>query len=130
MPPLVRVASTVAPVYKFLIVDDEEDSRFLLRHFLRKGFPAAEVTECASLDEAILVVRKTHFDGIITDHHPGTPDVIGVIREARQQHTGCPILMVTASSDPQVHRRAYDAGATQVLADGDFDITGYLRAKL
>lgn len=118
------------PNYKFLIVDDEEDSRFLVRHFLLKAFPAAQVTECTSLEAALETVRQGCFDGIITDHHPGSTDVVGVIKEARKRDTHCPIVMMTASSDPQVLRRAYDAGASQVFTEGNFNFTGYLRSTL
>lgn len=113
---------------RFLVVDDEEDGRVLTRYMLKKSFPAAEVVECSSADEALRAMGHTHFDGIIADHHLGRDDSTWFIRQARQADLECPILMVTASSDPAVHRRAYEAGASQVFADGHFDFVVFLRS--
>lgn len=114
----------------FLIVDDDEDARFLTRHALEKAFPGAEVIACATSEEALESAASRVFDGVITDHHLAAAEGAGLVRELRARGVACPIVMVTASSDPKVYRRAYDAGAEYVFANGDYDYVSFFRARL
>lgn len=114
----------------FLVLDDDGDSRFLARHALEKAFPGSAVLEATSTDEAIQAAKNATFDGVITDHHLATRDGAAMIGKLRDLGVRCPVVMVTASSDPAVFRRAYAAGAARVFAGTDFDFVGYFRAVL
>lgn len=116
--------------YRFLLVDDDEDSRFLVRHSLVKSFPSARVVECISMEDALSAVRSGTFDGIITDHHLRSFDAAALIRELRKSDARCPILMTTASCDPRLVRQAREAGASQVFADGSYNFTAFLHTAL
>ena len=112
----------------FLVLDDDDDTRYLSRHALKRGFPGARVIESSCLDHALEVARHVHLDGVLTDHHLGTdegPSMVGRLREAG---VACPVVMVTSSSDPKIFKRAYQAGAARVFAGSDFDFVGYFRA--
>lgn len=111
----------------FLILDDDEDNRFLTRHALSKAFSNSRVFECATIDEALGLARDTRIDGIIADHHLGGSDGRTLMAELRAAKISCPVVMVTATNDPNIHRRAYDAGAARVFAGTELDFVSYFR---
>ncbi|MEO5960133.1 MAG: response regulator [Opitutaceae bacterium] len=111
-------------------MDDAEDNRVLTAIALGKGFPGSVTLECATLEEAIGAAGDRTLDAVITDHHLGAEDGEEFMRALRAVSGGCPVVMVTASSDPSVHRRAYAAGAHRVFAGADFDFVPYLQAIL
>lgn len=121
---------TVNAVRTFLILDDDEDNRFLARHALERAFPGAQVLEAADIPDALAAAKGLHIDGVLTDHHLGEHDGPILIQQLRALGVQCPIVMVTASSDPKVFRRAYAAGAARVFAGSDFDFVGYFKSLL
>lgn len=118
------------PPHTFLIVDDDADTRFLTRHALEKAFPGARVIETETTEAALTAALDHRPDGVVTDHQLGAADGEAFIRSLRARGVACPIVMVTASIDPKVHRRARDAGAAGVFADGGSDFVAYFHAVL
>ncbi len=114
----------------FLVLDDDADTRFLTRHALLRAFPGARVLECAHPDDAVTQASGIDLDGVLTDHHLGDSDGVSIIKRLRAVGVRCPVVMVTASSDPSVFRRAYEAGAERVFCGSDFDFVGYFRRVL
>ena len=114
----------------FLILDDDPDNRFLIRYGLTKAFPGAHVLEYDDADKALAGIREVRLDAVVSDHHLSTRDGASFITDLRSLGNTCPIVMVTASSDPAVHRRAYEAGASRVFSGNDLDFAGYLRLAL
>lgn len=58
----------------FLVLDDNEDNRYLERHALRKAFPGCRVIECSTVAAALVAAQNDRFDGVVTDHHLGESD--------------------------------------------------------
>jgi CheY-like chemotaxis protein len=106
----------------FLVLDDDEDGRFLARYALEKAFPGARVLEAAEPANALRLVVATPLDGIVADHHPGLLDGPALIQQFRAAGISCPVVVITASCDPSVPVRAYAAGAARVLAGCEFDL--------
>lgn len=98
------------------MVEDDTAIRFLRRRELEKRFPGCAVTECDGGEAARQLASGQTFDAVLTDYK--LPDLTGteLITELRRLGLVCPILMVTGSDDPEVHRAALDAGATEVLS--------------
>lgn len=67
----------------FLILDDNEDSRYLTRHALLKVFLHSRVLEHDRIETALLAAKDAHIDAVITDHHLGTEDGCAFIAELR-----------------------------------------------
>ena len=103
------------PTPTFLVLDDDEDMRFLHRCELRKEFPGCNVLECESGAEALARSADVHLDAVITDHSLRDDDGADFIKKLRELGVACPVMMVTGSEDPRVHQEAYAAGATHVL---------------
>jgi response regulator NasT len=99
---------------KILIVDDDSDSRAILRAFLtREGF---EVAEASDGYDAVEKALKNPPDLVIMDMAMPLMDGVNSIRVIRQHDSleGLPILGLTAFSDFYTGR-ALDAGCTHVL---------------
>ena len=116
--------------YTFVVLDDDADNRFLHRYTLKKTFPGCSVVECGSAEEALQKCAGPQIDAILTDHHLGGPDGSEFINALRQKQVTCPILMVTANSDPRIERQAYAVGATRVFTPADRDFAAYLKSVL
>lgn len=119
----------VAAQRTILILDDDEDTRHLMRVCLERAFPGIVVLESADTETAIAVATGRSLDGVITDHHLGTLEGAAIVQRLRQVGVSCPIVMFTASSDPAVLRRAEEAGAAHVFAGSDTDYIGYFRKQ-
>lgn len=119
----------MAQARTFLIVDDSEDTRVLTGILLQKAFPGARIVATDQMDDALRLAQETQPDGIVTDHHLGTADGAGFVQRLTTAGLRCPVVMVTSSSDPAVHRRAYDAGAAHVFAGRDFDFVRFFRRR-
>ena len=126
---LLPVADEMLP-RTFLVLDDNATSRYINRSLLETEFPRSSVIECGTVREALDVSRSLQLDAVITDHHLGESDGSEFVAQLRAQGASCPILMVTNSSDPKVHARAYAAGAAKVFFDREMDFAGYLKRKL
>lgn len=104
-----------------IVVDDDEDARFFLERSILRVFPAARViavsSAAAALDE---LQRGTAVDAIVTDNQLHETSGCEFIGELRRRGYTCPVVMVTCSRDPEVARKAYQAGARKVFeAEGD-----------
>ncbi len=100
---------------KILLVEDNDLTRRLLRHFFAsKG---CLVTEAACADEAIRALKTDRFDAIVLDIHlPETPgyDLARVARES-DQNAHSPIIAITASKDLQDYQQAFANGIDDCL---------------
>ena len=114
----------------FLVVDDNDDNRFLTAHALRKRLPGSQVIACATVEEALQACHNTKFDGVLTDHHLGDQDGPAFMAQLRSAGVQCPVVVITGSSDPTVHARAYAAGASRVFYGPEMDFAGYFRRTL
>lgn len=116
--------------FTFLVVDDDEDSRYLNRHELKKWFPGSTVVEAASVGEALDCSARGSFDAVVTDHHLGAHNGDKFVADLRLRGVICPIVMVTSNSDPSVHERGRAAGATRVFGPDNHDFGAYLQTAL
>lgn len=73
------------------------------------------------------MAKNERPDGIVTDHHLGAHDGVQFMRPLAAAGVECPVIMVTASSDPAVRRRAREAGAARVFTPTDRDFVAYFR---
>lgn len=100
-----------AAAQKFLIVDDNPDSRFLLVKTLLRKFPQAVVQECQQSDPAVAIARSENPTAIIA-HRTEDADGVTLIRLLRRVNATVPIVMVSGYDRA---KEAFDAGATRFL---------------
>lgn len=96
---------------KFLVIDDNADSRFLLVKTLLRKFPSAVIHECQSSATALGMAKTTDLNAIIS-HRTTETAGISLLRELRQINPTVPMVMVSG-----VDRRelALAAGADRFL---------------
>src|SRR3954471_4295394 len=67
---------------KFLVIDEDNDSRFLLVKTLLRKFPGAGVTECRTADAALSLARTDKLNAIVT-HRTAEMTGVDLVRELR-----------------------------------------------
>jgi CheY-like chemotaxis protein len=96
---------------KFLVIDDNHDSRFLLTKTLLRKFPQAIVQECQDSQPAEAEARNGKLDAIVA-HRAADMDGLTLIRLLRQANAAIPIVMVSGIDRTA---DALAAGATEFL---------------
>ena len=96
---------------KFLIVDDNADSRFLLVKTLLRKFPQAVLQETQDGESAVTLSQTEALDALIV-HRAAEVDGLTLIRMLRAASPLVPIVMVSGIDRAQ---QAAEAGATSFL---------------
>lgn len=95
---------------RVLVLEDNAESRLLLRHLLRRDFDA---TLIGGVDEALEVAQKQAFDLALLDINLGEKrtgvDVLRLLRKM-PQHQNLPALACTAYALPGDRERFLEAG--------------------
>ena len=98
---------------RILIVEDDEEMRSLLKDFfMEEGF---EIDAVSNGSEAFRRLVKEPFDLVITDiRMPGLTglDILPGIKKLQPETS---IIVITAFGSEEVHRRAFERGATAYL---------------
>jgi CheY-like chemotaxis protein len=102
----------MSPPYKFLIVDDNADSRFLLVKTLLRKFPQAVLQETQDGESALALIRAEDLDAVVV-HRAAEMDGLTLVRALRQANPTIPIVMVSGLDRTQT---AIEAGATMFLS--------------
>jgi two-component system chemotaxis response regulator CheB len=97
---------------KFLIVDDNADSRFLLVKTLLRKFPHAVLQETQNCDSAVAIIEAGGLDAVVV-HRAAEVDGMTLLRELRQANDSVPIVMVSGIDRT---KQALEAGATTFLS--------------
>lgn len=95
---------------RVLVLEDNAESRLLLRHLLRRDFDATMVS---GVDEALRVAAEQTFDIALLDINLGEKrtgvDVLSLLR-SMPQHRSLPALACTAYALPGDRERFLEAG--------------------
>ncbi|WP_144294271.1 response regulator [Rhodoligotrophos appendicifer] len=101
------------PSYRFIIADDHPLFRDALRQSLAASYENVDITEAGSLDEVITILEGAGpFDLVLLDlKMPGVQGLAG-LAFLRAQFPDTPTIVVSATEEPPVMRRAIDLGAS------------------
>ena len=100
-----------------VVIDDHPMVREGLRSMLRSG--AIEIVgEAGRGDEAVRLVRELGPDIVLLDMKLPDMDGIAVLRELKEAVPRAAVLIVSMHDDPQLVRRAVEAGAAGYLLKG------------
>ena len=98
--------------FKFLIVDDNPDSRFLLVKTLLRKFPQAVLKETQDGESSVALARAEQLDAVVV-HRAAEMDGLSLIRLIRQANSTVPIVMVSGIDRSKA---AVEAGASTFLS--------------
>lgn len=97
---------------KVLVVDDDEDIRFLVRMGLGR-LAGKKVEEATSIDTALIAAAETRPDLILLDNDLHGESGLALLQQLPKGHP--PVILVTARNDAETTQKYLDAGATAVL---------------
>jgi DNA-binding response OmpR family regulator len=98
-----------------LVVEDHEDTRFLLRYMLTsRGF---DVAEAENGEEAVDMAERLHPGLILMDGSLPRLDGFSATRRMRELATlrGVPIVFLSGHAEPAAQLKARDAGCDDYL---------------
>ena len=99
---------------RVLVVDDEVKMGVLVAGTLEdEGY---DVMRAERGDQAISLLRKNHFDVVITDLKMSPVGGLVVLQEARKADPECVVILMTAHASVETAVSAMKAGAADYLA--------------
>lgn len=93
-------------LHSILIVDDEENQRFIVEQALRTLAPDWLIATAASAHEALESIAAHAPDLIITDYNMPIMNGLELISQVRQRRVGARIILMTAYSSPELYAAA------------------------
>ncbi len=98
---------------RVLVIDDDEDLRNLLAHYLKQEWPAAEVAEYDPLAREIpdASFPLGDYDAVILDYMLGRGDGLEWLRQFKQRADCPPVVFLTGAGNESIAVRAMKAGA-------------------
>jgi DNA-binding response OmpR family regulator len=105
---------TILNNLRVLVVDDDQDTRDLLRYFLQSHGATATLTD--NVTEALELVSKDHPDVVVSDI--SMPDYNGyaLVAAIRKQGAAMPIVALTAFTSERDREMALSSGFTDYIA--------------
>ena len=109
--------TTDAPKKKILIIDDENDLVVLATHALTLDRSDIEVIGAKDGPSGLQRAKADQPAAIILDIMMPKMDGYEVCRQLKADPVtrGIPVVMLTASNDPQLNQKAFEAGAVACL---------------
>jgi len=105
-----------------LIVDDDEDMRFLLRVLIEAANEGLSIAaEASSGDEAIAQWREHHPDVVVLDNRMPDRTGLEIAAEILAEHPGQSIILFSAYLDDDTVARADELGVRDCLSKDDYD---------
>jgi CheY-like chemotaxis protein len=106
------------PSLRVLVVEDQKSNQVFIETILTKAGHRCELV--TSSDEALAVLRRSHYDLVLLDLRlPGRPglDVLRMVRLGMSTaDVDVPVVVLTGESQPEVREACMAAGATDFLA--------------
>lgn len=103
-----------APV-RVILVDDDEFMRHVIAQELLADMRIQLQAQAGSVRDARRLLASQEFDVLMLDLNLGDGTGFDLIREAREQHSHCEIIVVTTVEDDARVLRAFRLGATGYL---------------
>jgi len=102
---------------RILVIDDDEDLRNLLIHYLKQEWPSAEVAEYDPLAREMpgASFPLGDYDVVILDYMLGRGDGLQWLQELKRRADCPPVLFFTGAGNESIAVRAMKAGADDYL---------------
>ena len=116
--------------FRVLIVDDDEDMRFLSASYIRLANDGLEIAGSASSgQEGLDLWREESPDAIVLDYRMPGRDGLDIAEEILLEDPGHPVILFSAYLDVATVERATEIGIRSCLSKDRFrDLPGLLQA--
>lgn len=103
------------------IIDDDAGDRKMLRRALRSGVQDAEISESASVSDALSNPSADSLDVVLLDFFIGETDGLTGLQQIKEAWPTTAVIMVTGSGDEQLATSALHSGATHYVPKSRID---------
>lgn len=100
---------------KTIIVDDHDVVRKGIKQIIMDEFGSAEITEAASAEEALKLIRSSKNDLVISDISMPGRSGIDLVKQLHEEYPSLPVLILSMYHENQYAVRAIKAGAAGYL---------------
>jgi signal transduction histidine kinase len=105
---------------KLLLVEDDEDDFILTRDLLNEIYSDnLELEWVKDYDKAVERLLSNEHDVCLLDYRLGSHNGIELLRQAREQGSNCPSILLTGQVDLEIDFEAMRAGASDYLIKGE-----------
>jgi signal transduction histidine kinase len=105
---------------KLLLVEDDEDDFILTRDLLNEIYSDnLELEWVKDYDKAVQRLLSNEHDVCLLDYRLGSHNGIELLRQAREQGSNCPSILLTGQVDLEIDFEAMRAGASDYLIKGE-----------
>jgi CheY-like chemotaxis protein len=98
-------------VYTVLVVDDQHDSRHVLRSGLESLGESLQVIDLPSGEEALLVSARQKIDLLVSDIHLVGMTGLEFVEITKKRNPDQKVILVTGLTDPKIRAQVAKAGA-------------------
>lgn len=104
---------------RVLVVDDEQEMRYLTSAFLQHAFPSLDIEEANDGRTALAKLAKAAFDVIVSDYRMPGMDGFAFLAKAAAFLPPSDCILMTAYADKALQERAKAAGMQFIDKGGD-----------
>jgi PAS domain S-box-containing protein len=110
---------------RILLIDDDDEDRFLVRSLLREGpDQAISVVEEATFERGLARIVEGPFDLALLDYRLGEQDALALLSQARAKGVTTPVVVLTGRGSEEVAVEAMKLGAVDYLVKSKLDRLG------
>ncbi len=102
---MVRLGLPQVIIPSILIIEDHQDFREALQHFLQLNQIRAHIIEASSGEEGILLARKKKPQIVVVDFALNGINGLDAARQIKKYLPQCKIIMLTIYEPKEIHRR-------------------------
>ncbi len=93
-----------------MVIDDNPDDRFLIKRELDRNLSNLNIIEINNIELFHKYNNNYNFDIVITDYQLQWSDGIYILKEIKQKHPNCPVIMYTATGSEEIAVEAMKSG--------------------
>lgn len=112
---------------RVLLVDDDEQDRWLVRRRLSQGAPAVEVLEAATLADGTRTACQQQLDVVILDMTLPESSGLSTVKQFKESAPHLPIVVLTGLTDDSLAQKVIEVGAQDFVNKSDLDNPWLLR---
>ncbi|MGD1851914.1 MAG: ATP-binding protein [Cyanophyceae cyanobacterium] len=100
---------------RFLVIDDDEIDRMLVRRSLRKAGFKSEIVEIDDAEKTLSAICNAVFDFCFLDYLLPDSDGLSLLRSLRESGFNAPVVVLTGQGDEEVAVELMKAGASDYI---------------
>jgi signal transduction histidine kinase len=118
----------MSKTYELLLIDDDEEDRMVIQHFLKKADMSFNFKECNSGNSGIDAFKNGSYDCVIVDYNLNDTDGIQVLDEIVKLDPHASVILMTGMGDEHLAVTAMKSGAIDYLPKGNLSTNALIKS--